>query len=569
MDNLASSQLHTILIVDDDDMLNELLSCFLQSKGFLTRSACSLSDALNKIKNDFSIDLILLDYQLGAESGVDLLNAMQIDKTIKNTPVIMVSANENPDFLELCFSSGAADYIIKPVNLSLLALKVSALIRSVSLQALISEQNSELAKFKQDAEREETIAKFTYEYLLGQNNEVQDGVSVWLKSSSSFSGDIALVRASPGGDHYFLLADATGHGLSAAITIMPVVSIFNSMVDKGFHIQSIVTEINKKLIRDTPHDRFVAAVAIQIHKFNNEMHVWNGGMPNAYWVDDGNVVKTFKSRHMALGILEDNMFDANVETYSAPESGLLFFCSDGLLEEQNISGECFSSDQVLEIINSNPPDLVVALVDALRKHSGSVTYRDDVSICTITPSELNMGACKIDSGRGLIRSEKEKIANFLWSVKLSGSQLSTVELSPIANRFLQGVGVNQNTCQIVFSVISEMLSNAIDHGVLGLDSTMKEKIDGFYDYYCRREAGLKNLTENDSVELTIEWKNESENSILVISVCDSGNGYAFNCPTRQADELSFGRGLHLIRSLAQSVEIEPPGNRIRVIISSI
>src|SRR5690606_24642607 len=124
----------------------------------------------------------------------------------RQTPVIMISGNEDPVFLEQCFASGVADYIIKPVNLSLLALKVSSLIKSVSLQRLISLQNMELERFKQEAEREESIAKFTYEYLLRQNSQSIDGVSIWLKPSTSFSGDIALAKMSPGGDLYFLLA---------------------------------------------------------------------------------------------------------------------------------------------------------------------------------------------------------------------------------------------------------------------------------------------------------------------------------------------------------------------------
>ena len=300
-----------ILVVDDDEMLNYLFCSFLNSKGLETVSAHNLAEAIQSLSNDSQIDLILLDYQLGDGVGMDLLAPARLVAYKSKPPVIMISANEEPKFLEECFSGGVDDYIIKPVNLSLLALKVSALIKSVAMQKLIKAQNDELEAFKAEAEREEQIAKFTYEYLLRQNSHKYDGVDTWLKSFAAFSGDMMLVKKSPGGNFYFILADATGHGLSAAITIMPVVTIFNSMVTKGFHVQKIVTELNRKLIADTPADRFVAAVVIEINPFRREFNIWNGGMPSALWVNNGKIIHRFQSNHMALGILDEMQFDRN------------------------------------------------------------------------------------------------------------------------------------------------------------------------------------------------------------------------------------------------------------------
>jgi two-component system, HptB-dependent secretion and biofilm response regulator len=374
-----------ILVIDDDVFLNELFCGFFHEKGFATGSAYSLEGAIKFLAENSCIDMILLDYQLSDGTGLELLERLDDYTSINKPPVIMISANEDPEFLERCFSCGVADYIIKPVNLSLLALKVSSLIKSVAMQQLITHQNAELERFKSEAEREEAVAKFTYEYLLRHNSENIEGVSIWLKSSSSFSGDMALTKISPSGDLYFLLADATGHGLSAAITIMPVVTIFDSMVAKGFHIQSIVTEINKKLIRDTPQDRFVAAIVIQLRQEQKEIDVWNGGMPTAYWTCDGEILQEFRSQHMALGILEDNLFDANVVTVDADKSGTIVTYSDGLIEELNDEGEYFSSPKALSLIKLLGVNAKQGLVDELYKHTGRDNFKDDVSICSLNP----------------------------------------------------------------------------------------------------------------------------------------------------------------------------------------
>ncbi|RYG00448.1 MAG: fused response regulator/phosphatase, partial [Chitinophagaceae bacterium] len=313
-----------ILVVDDDEMINYLFCNFLNSRGLKTLPVYNLADAKTLLQTDSAVDLILLDYQLPDGVGIDLLmpDALKTYKSI--APVIMISANQEPKFLEQCFLGGVSDYLIKPVNLSLLALKVEAMIKSVNMQRLIKSQNDELETYKAEAEREEQIAKFTYEYLLRQNSYAYQGVSVWLKSFAAFSGDMMLVKKSPSGNLYFILADATGHGLSAAITIMPVVTIFNSMVSKGYHIQKIVTEINRKLLTDTPADRFVAAILIEINPFRREFSIWNGGMPAVFWVNDGAIIHQFHSIHMSLGILDEYQFDASVATIDLPDEGFVF-----------------------------------------------------------------------------------------------------------------------------------------------------------------------------------------------------------------------------------------------------
>lgn len=566
MNGHSNTSLRHILIVDDDELLNALFSQFLQTKGFITSSVHSLASALQILEAGTEIDLILLDYQLADGNGLQLLSSMNNHVSLQSPPVIMISGNEDPDFLENCFACGVADYIIKPVNLSLLALKVSALINSVAMQRLISSQNTELEHFKREAEREESIAKFTYEYLLRQNSQIINGVSIWLKSSSSFSGDIALAKVSPSGDLYFLLADATGHGLSAAITVMPVVSIFNSMVAKGFHIQPIVAEINKKLIRDTPQDRFVAAILIQMHQERKEIDVWNGGMPTAYWVHQGEVLQEFHSQHMALGILEDDMFDANVTSCDFPGQGTIIAYSDGLIEELNDAGQSFSSARVAELVKSTDPNLQSVLIHALQQHTGRDHYKDDVSICMLEPQKI-FYTCEKELRESILHGfVQEDIGGFSWSVKISGKKIATCEIPPLCNNFLQYLGANQAFCQISFLVVSEMVSNAIDHGILKLDSSLKEGVDGFGHYFKIRSKRLRQLTNADFIELHLAWDTRNIEPHLEVSVRDSGSGYDFSAVTNTCDLAFSGRGLRLIRNLAHTVEIHSPGNFIKAVI---
>jgi len=564
--NMSAPAPSRVLVVDDDTLLNALFESFLVSKGMGVIVAYSLKDAIAVLSEDAHVDLVLLDHQLGDGFGMDLLSPdMWI--TYKSTPpVIMVSSNEDPIFLEECFERGVSDYVIKPVNLSLLSLKVRSLLSSVEMHNLITTQKHALENFKREAQREEAVAKFIYEYVLRQNNNDISGVTTWLSSCSSFSGDMTLAKFSPNGSLYFMLADATGHGLSAAITIMPVISIFNSMVSKGFQLQQIVTEINKKVLHDSPADRFVAAIVIELHKEKGEISVWNGGMPTAYWHTDGVVVHEFRSKNMALGILDDNVFDATLDIFPFEETGELFLCSDGLLEQRNADGEPFSMERVISLIGGKSNSLHDSLISSLEIHAGIEGYDDDVSICSLDFSKI----FKIKECNGVESSNSYKIltnaAPFSWSMSLTGKNIAECEIPTLSNSYLRSMGFSSIACQKIFLIISEVVSNAIDHGVLKLDSSLKNEAEGFMAYISERESRLKKLTDNDEIEFNLTWFTDNNDPRLLIAMRDSGSGYMSSDITCNKEESLSGRGLGLIKKLSSSVEVVSPGNLINVVL---
>ncbi len=557
---------YRILVVDDDYMLNSLFCSFLNSKGFEVVSAESLSTAVSVFERKEHIDLILLDYELGDGYGMGLFEAPAFADLDKKPPVIMVSANEDPLFLEQCFFGGVSDYIIKPVNLFLLALKVQALLNSAALQNLISQQNITLEEFKQEAEREEAVAKFTYEYLLRRNSPVIPGITIHLQSFSSFSGDIALAKRSPTGDLFFMLADATGHGLSAAITIMPVVTIFNTMVEKGFLLPHIVTEMNKKLVNDTPSDRFVAAILLEFNPTKNLLSVWNGGMPSACWVDKGKITHRFSSTTMALGILDDAIFDANVTTLELPTSGFLCAYSDGLYEQINASRQAFGIPRVEQLLTSSEPNKVQLLMNELQAHADGMKYDDDVSICVLEPEKIFLVQDEAATPVTTAITDVKVTDDFEWQVKITGDRLMRCEIPALCNQFLQGVSLDQKLCQRVFAIVSEMVSNGLDHGILGLSSAMKEEPDGFMNYFEERAARLSKLSESDYIELSVKWIKESDAGNLLISCRDSGPGYPFETHADPSLNRYSGRGLLMIKKLSKSVEVVAPGNLVKAIL---
>ncbi len=109
-------------------------------------------------------------------------------------------------------------------------------------------------------------------------------------------------------------------------------------------------------------------------------------------------------------------------------------------------------------------------------------------------------------------------------------------------------------------VLTEVVTNSIDHGILGLDSTVKKDPIGFEQYFISRAAKLAELTQG-SIEISVE---QSAADCIRISIQDSGPGFSY--PTgelKQTPEnllLAYGRGLLIIQKLCESMTHIGNGN---------
>jgi anti-sigma regulatory factor (Ser/Thr protein kinase) len=117
----------------------------------------------------------------------------------------------------------------------------------------------------------------------------------------------------------------------------------------------------------------------------------------------------------------------------------------------------------------------------------------------------------------------------------------------------------------IYMVVAEMFNNALEHGLLRLDSALKDSPRGFAEYYQRREQAIATLNEG---WIAIELAHEpfAHGGQLSIQVRDSGPGYARPAPTGlSANAAASGRGLELLRTLCKSVIVHEPGNHVEAV----
>lgn len=114
----------TILIMEDDEEINNMLRILLQQNGYRTVSAFSGTEGL--LVHDSNICLILLDLMLPGKNGEEIIGEL---KAKHNVPVIVISAIHDVSKKVNLFSLGADDYVTKPFNNDELLARISARLR--------------------------------------------------------------------------------------------------------------------------------------------------------------------------------------------------------------------------------------------------------------------------------------------------------------------------------------------------------------------------------------------------------------------------------------------------------
>ena len=119
-----------ILIAEDDRELRQLFTHVLLKHGYTVTGVFDGQEALDALENDY-YDLIISDIMMPRVDGYELVRQL---REVKNTtPVLMITAKDGFDDMRMGFQSGVDDYMVKPINVNELVLRVGALLRRAQM----------------------------------------------------------------------------------------------------------------------------------------------------------------------------------------------------------------------------------------------------------------------------------------------------------------------------------------------------------------------------------------------------------------------------------------------------
>ena len=117
----------SVLVVDDDPDVCDLVRYKLEQSGFDVRRASDGDQALREVNAEVP-DLVLLDIMMPGMSGLEVLERWRANGATEKLPVIMLTAKAQENDVERGFELGADDYVIKPFSPRELARRVTAVL---------------------------------------------------------------------------------------------------------------------------------------------------------------------------------------------------------------------------------------------------------------------------------------------------------------------------------------------------------------------------------------------------------------------------------------------------------
>ncbi len=555
-----------ILIVDDEPTNRVILGAQLRHLGYETVEAGDGREAVTVARRE-QPDIVFMDIMMPGMDGYEATRLIKQEAGERHVPVIFLTALTAEEDMVKGLEVGGDDFLVKPVSFALLQARLNAVER-------IRQLNHTLLQQTEIMRRDEQLAEELFSGVITAQNDEMEKFGVMYLPAMTFSGDLILSARSPTGELHVLMGDFTGHGLYAAIGAMPLAQIFHSMTAKGYGPVSILAEMNRKLFEILPTEMFCAACIASISPDVRNLQIWNGGLPEALLVRGHDVVARFPSASLPLGVIED-LIEPQMQHHVLTPGDHLIIMTDGVTEARNAAGEMFGNARVEAAIASGKPahSPFARLYIEVESFIQGQPQQDDISLLCI-PCDAGIAApAEAVPVEEVPVAAVDLIADRGWELRweLEADVIRRVDPVPMVLNQIHELAGREPDPHL-FTILSELYNNAVDHGLLGLDSRQKNSADGFASFLLEREARLDAL-EQGRVSIEIVARPDTEGHCrLRIRVEDSGSGFDYAEVRARlehhADTALSGRGLLLVERLCEELIVHPPGNRVEAVYAA-
>lgn len=372
----------SILIVDDNPVNLIIIEKILKSEGFSDCIAASSAHELYRYLRidtgeppEISVDLILMDMMMPEIDGLEACRRIQQEESLRDIPIIIVTALGDSNKLADALDAGAMDYVMKPIN------KIELMARIRVALRLKKEINWHIERDRK-IRNELDLARQVQLSVLSEPIDLGSiCINATYNPTSELAGDMySWYRID---DHRYgvILLDMMGHGISSSLVCMFIASVLKDTITRLVDPELVINELNRYMNQLYNRDHFIhyyfTAIYMVIDTERRTIEYVNAGHPHGLLLKDGHTPVLLDQGSCAVGFFET--IEIRKARIDYEDSVRMFLFTDGLEEAVEASGRT-----LVDELTANPHGELNEVFDRLLPEEERQDQHDDMCMVMIT-----------------------------------------------------------------------------------------------------------------------------------------------------------------------------------------
>jgi sigma-B regulation protein RsbU (phosphoserine phosphatase) len=376
-----------ILVIDDDALTRKILIRTLTAAGYRCDESENGRAAWERVHREQPA-LLLLDLEMPELNGAELLKRLRTDRNpdIAQIPAIMLTGHGGEESEVRCLEAGADDFVTKPINGAVLRARIETQLRLRLMRRQLQQQNDELEAWRRNLERDLSAARLTQQSLIPHKPQKLPGwdVAACFRPVIQVGGDIYGWLRMKDGRFLFWIADATGHGASAALLTTLTKLLFHHGAVEQDAPAAIMQAINNDFRSIFGARSFMTAMCAALEPETGRVTVVGAGHPPLLVSRSSGEVELTASTAPPLGLIEVPQFVETIVELGQNDAFVLY--TDGLYGAPDEKQRRLTPEKLAKLVDHSAPSaeaLLMRILNKIRPDGSNTRLPDDVAALAV------------------------------------------------------------------------------------------------------------------------------------------------------------------------------------------
>lgn len=363
-----------IVVIDDNANDLQVTRRFLERRGYNAIPAISGEEGLRLARAQLP-DAIIVDYRMPVMDGFEVTRHIKEDPELQTIPVLMLTGSDSAEHVVEGLGAGADDFVTKGSDIEIVVARLRALLRMKAYQDQLRRMNTQMTRDLQ-------IARRVQEALVPQKTFAAPKISIRSAyiPSEVLSGDF-YDYFSVDDSMYLFVADVSGHGLPAAILVSLLKSYIHTEAANDRSLSDFMARLNDFLFSVSLPTQFATAALFRINGGRELVYSNAAHPPFLLYQRETKRTIILEQPSNLLGAMPNMDFEEH--RISVNPGDTLFVYTDGLTDRVDGSGDFYSIDRIVEVLDKSPDADLATVYDSIysdvSNFGATEEFKDDIA----------------------------------------------------------------------------------------------------------------------------------------------------------------------------------------------